>query len=595
MSWAAAATEKFDVNLLLDDKVLVKDDTVFGSLFEILNSKALYGTHTIQFEKTTDSSAKTAATTSVLDAKSMRIEDQVADIATRSSDAEVLQKVLALLKILYLVNHQISEIVPVSENTLIMQKLSSDIFVSSKLSSKIKRQLDEPLVVVSKVIPKWCHELVKDYEFLVPFDTRLIYLQSTAFGYARRLSRWQSLAQGNSDLSSIFARIQRQKMRILRTHIVPSMLKIMSSYGCSSAFIEIEFKDEAGTGLGPTLEFYSSVCKELRHCKGVAVGTENQIIWRVVRDEEYLGTLFPSPMTHTDSKKRKKVIDMFKFIGIFSAKALIDSRMLDLPFHPLFIELVARRKVFEKMTVYEKMLLLKSVDEQLYKSLNAMRQADDATLSGMCVDFTLPGYGIELVQDGANKTVTKANVEEYIACVLDQTLGSGIKDQIDAFRRGFDKVVSFADLDIFDSEELVSLLGGASDEDWSYESMFFRLPRSQLTFPAILKYLKTDHGFTNTSRVVLDLVKYMSDLDLSRRREFLRFVTGSPRLPIGGFKALQPHLTVVCKTDNAPDKQLPSVMTCVNYLKVPNYSSAQVLKERFDTAVTEGQGSFHLS
>lgn len=56
--------------------------------------------------------------------------------------------------------------------------------------------------------------------------------------------------------------------------------------------------------------------------------------------------------------------------------------------------------------------------------------------------------------------------------------------------------------------------------------------------------------------------------------------------------------TVVCKPAEAPltsDDYLPSVMTCVNYLKMPDYSSIEVLKDKLRTAVHEGQGSFHLS
>lgn len=56
--------------------------------------------------------------------------------------------------------------------------------------------------------------------------------------------------------------------------------------------------------------------------------------------------------------------------------------------------------------------------------------------------------------------------------------------------------------------------------------------------------------------------------------------------------------TVVCKPAEAPytsDQFLPSVMTCVNYLKMPDYSSIEILKARLDVAIKEGQGSFHLS
>lgn len=72
-------------------------------------------------------------------------------------------------------------------------------------------------------------------------------------------------------------------------------------------------------------------------------------------------------------------------------------------------------------------------------------------------------------------------------------------------------------------------------------------------------------------------------------RNNLRFV---------GFKALQPPLTVVRKTVEGQadaDSYLPSVMTCVNYLKLPDYTSIEIMRERLRTAVEEGQMSFHLS
>jgi E3 ubiquitin-protein ligase TRIP12 len=56
--------------------------------------------------------------------------------------------------------------------------------------------------------------------------------------------------------------------------------------------------------------------------------------------------------------------------------------------------------------------------------------------------------------------------------------------------------------------------------------------------------------------------------------------------------------TVVCKPSEPPltsDDYLPSVMTCVNYLKMPDYSSFEVLREKLNVAIVEGQGAFHLS
>jgi len=65
-----------------------------------------------------------------------------------------------------------------------------------------------------------------------------------------------------------------------------------------------------------------------------------------------------------------------------------------------------------------------------------------------------------------------------------------------------------------------------------------------------------------------------------------------------GFKSLNPPLTVVRKTlepNMDPDDFLPSVMTCVNYLKLPEYSSLEVMRAKLHVAAQEGQHSFHLS
>jgi E3 ubiquitin-protein ligase TRIP12 len=51
---------------------------------------------------------------------------------------------------------------------------------------------------------------------------------------------------------------------------------------------------------------------------------------------------------------------------------------------------------------------------------------------------------------------------------------------------------------------------------------------------ALLDSVKADHGFNMESKSVRNLLRTMSELDPSERREFLQFTTGSPKLPIGG-------------------------------------------------------------
>ena len=46
--------------------------------------------------------------------------------------------------------------------------------------------------------------------------------------------------------------------------------------------------------------------------------------------------------------------------------------------------------------------------------------------------------------------------------------------------------------------------------------------------------IKADHGFNMDSKSVKNLLQTMGEFSLADRRDFLQFVTGSPKLPIGG-------------------------------------------------------------
>ncbi len=39
-------------------------------------------------------------------------------------------------------------------------------------------------------------------------------------------------------------------------------LKVFDLFGASSSILDVHFQGEVGTGLGPTMEFFASVCRE---------------------------------------------------------------------------------------------------------------------------------------------------------------------------------------------------------------------------------------------------------------------------------------------------------------------------------------------
>ncbi|KAF2279136.1 uncharacterized protein EI97DRAFT_228258 [Westerdykella ornata] len=523
----------------------------------------------------------------------------------------VASGILRLLSILHGLNCNLDDVVIDKGEHLVFHAEPLSQFVNPKLTAKLNRQLEEPLIVASNCLPSWSGDLARYFPFLFPFETRHLFLQSTAFGYSRAMKRWQNsqTTQDNGrhrdDRTAFLGRLQRQKIRVSRTRILESALKVMESFGSSPASLEIEYFDEVGTGLGPTLEFYSSASKEFSKRK-LKLWRENETD---ENDEYAFGTrgLFPAPMSaaYAETEEGKRHLQLFKMLGKFVARSMLDNRIIDVSFNPTFFRIGDGTA-----PVAPSLGAVKSVDRDLARSLKLLKRfaqarqqiEADSTLSeaekmeaksnikidGVSVedlglDFTVPGYPIELIENGEQQSVTIDNVDLYVEKVIDYTLGCGVQRQVDAFRAGFSQVFDYSSLKAFTPDELVMLFGRV-EEDWSVETL--------------MDAIKADHGYNLDSKTVRNLLQVMSEYSPAERRDFLQFTTGSPKLPIGGFKKLHPMFTVVCKPSEAPltsDDYLPSVMTCANYLKMPDYSTIDVLRQKLAVAIKEGQGAFHLS
>ncbi|WFD06938.1 HECT-type E3 ubiquitin transferase [Malassezia vespertilionis] len=453
--------------------------------------------------------------------------------------------------------HDLSDEAMVGDGQLVLNPAA---FHNNKLTAKLAQQLQEPLVVASGCVADWAHALPRTFPFLFSFDTRLAYFQST-FGYARRL-HYLHKADGNmsDEVLNALAQLPRQKVRVSRTSLLSSAIKALELYGKGPFMLEVEYFDEVGSGLGPTLEFYTLVSRAF--CK-TDLG-----LWRSESADEDVDArqgLFPAP------KSSEKVLSLFTSLGQFVAKSLLDGRIVDLPLNPVFVRAVLARPVPHTLKT------LAQVDAALAQSLQKLRELPPAELDALSLDYAVPGG--EALEGAA--LVTAENVGAYIAQVIDNVLDIGA--QVDAFRAGFHEILSLDTLQVFTTEEVIGLVGQLA-EDWSET--------------ALRRAIVPDHGFGRDSTQYHDLIAILSSFSMQERRAFLQWLTGSPRLPMGGFDGLHPALTVVRRdheTPLGPDDYLPSVMTCVNYLKLPCYTSRETMRRRLCTAMTEGLTSFHLS
>jgi len=567
-----------------------------------------------------------------------------------------------------------------------------EVFISGRLGPKLAQQLKDVISICGGSLPPWCSALSRNARFLFPFDARRRLFYCTSFGLSRALFYLQQANVAENGPGNVadretgslrISRVQRQKVRIYRNRILESAHRVFELYAGTKSQLEVEFFNEAGSGLGPTLEFYTLVSHDIQRRslklwrdEGTAGNTTSQekekatagedlgrLLRSVggpgpLREELFLNAearsiaaaadgnnntsqrdqntdlvlaplgLFPRPLPPGRHRLETSSISRnFRLLGRFVAKALQDCRLLDLPLSPVMYRLILGRKV--------DLYTLRAVDPALSTSLERLHAAeravagtghvatvDGCSIDDLCLTFVLPGYPkYELCPGGADVTVTTSNLRQYIDAVVDATLGSGVVTQVEAFRTGFNAIFSLSSLEYFYEDEIEAMLCGTG-EAWTAEGL-----------SAVIKF---DHGYNATSAPIIALLEVLAELDAVDQRRFLRFVTGTPRLPPGGVASLQPKLTVVRKLSTAfgpggdglgtsapgtggetgtgalgsepgsataaaaitrtlADGDLPSVMTCANYLKLPPYSSKEVLKDRLLFAIREGQGSFDLS
>ncbi|XP_072379801.1 E3 ubiquitin-protein ligase TRIP12 isoform X1 [Diabrotica undecimpunctata] len=514
--------------------------------------------------------------------------------------------VLCLLRILNALNMYWTYLYPSVEYKAILPPLE---FLNSKIAAKASRQLQDPLVIMTGNLPNWLQQIASVCPFLFPFETRQLLFYATSFDRDRALQRLLDMSPELSSSDSqerVTPRLDRRKRTISRDDILKQAEQVMQDLASSKALLEVQYENEVGTGLGPTLEFYALVSKELQKV--------NLELWNAfsASESEYVNSptgLFPMPLSRSAKVSQiTKIKSKFRFLGKFMAKAVMDSRMLDLPFSVAFyrwllgqescLTLSDLRHVNPELhrTLRKMHFIVKERDEILanmdYTQDERMSEIeklefDGCSIDDLGIDFVVPGYNIELMKGGKSTHVTIHNLHLYVKLMSHWLLHEGVSRQMESLREGFESVFPLHNLKVFLPEELESVFCGSPKDyilGWDVKTL--------------MECCRPDHGYTADSRAIRFLFEVLSSYDREEQRMFVQFLTGSPRLPVGGFKALSPPLTVVRKTlegNMNPDDFLPSVMTCVNYLKLPDYTSIEVMREKLKLAASEGQHSFYLS
>ena len=340
---------------------------------------------------------------------------------------------------------------------------------------------------------------------------------------------------------------------VSRSSLFDDGVLLMNSIAKGPIQLDISFDNEAGFGSGPTKEFFSSLAIEF---------TRNRNrMWRSDDlDAEFAFTkigLFP--------KYGAKPAHFFA-LGVLCAKAVSMNSVLPIPFSVEFFKLIKGQT-----------LTMEEVDSVYAQSLKAKQG-----LIGL--NFVLPGNKyVELVKGGKNRTVTEKDVDEYIRLVEDFTFGSKLNSIRQSFLDGFATVFQRGIWSMLEAVELRTLIAGEN---------------VKITMKDLIDNIEISHGYEKDSPQIKMLFEIVTEFNDKEKSLFVKFITGSERLPIGGLASLQPHLAIAKKVDETvanQDDALPSVMTCTNYFKLPPYSTKEKMKEKLLLAIQEGQGAFLLT
>lgn len=473
-------------------------------------------------------------------------------------------------------------------------------------------------------------EILRNMPFAIPFETRvsifrkfieldkMIRRNGAIDAEDWRLQQsWQTINGENSR-----ERLSRHHASIRRKHVLMDAMNSFWSLDeglkepIQITFIDEHGQEEAGIdGGGVTKEFLTSLVTEIASGqdavdnKGVPlfVTNERNVFypnpcavdqWQEVFETELRGKIPPEMW----NKALTLLLNKYEFLGRVIGKCMYEGILIDIAFAGFFLLKWAAAATDDKSgsgggastggyrpSINE----LHELDEGLYRGMVQLKNANPEDVSHMGLDFTiddqksLPGEKIkletrELVPGGSNMTVTNENRLLYISYVAWHRLARQPFRQTQAFLRGLGKIIDPAWLGMFNQNELQRLVGGDSSEidvedlrRHTVTSGVYEIGTDGLDHPTVEMFWEVMHSLKD-----------------HERRDVLRYVTSTPRAPLLGFSQLKPAFTI--RDGGLDQERLPSASTCVNLLKLPQYKSKEVLREKLLYAVQSGAG-FGLS
>ncbi|KAM9477010.1 putative E3 ubiquitin-protein ligase HERC3 [Clarias gariepinus] len=279
------------------------------------------------------------------------------------------------------------------------------------------------------------------------------------------------------------------------------------------------------------------------------------LIGQEIKDSSVIQTFEDSGLVWFSADSESSQEEFFYF-GVMCGLALYNHYFINIDF-PMVL--------FKKLLDLRPTLCdLEELSPVEARSLKNLLTEDEDVVEVLYLDFTVKG--IELIPNGAEIPVTKANRQKYVDLYVDFVFNKSVEGQFRKFKEGFSRGSPFDLWRMFKPEELRDLLYGTSIYDWE----------------------ELERGVTYEhcgplDDLIRDFWSVFFEMDEEHKKKFLAFVYGTDRLPVGGISKLQLKI-VKCNYSDADDR-FPSAQTCFGILHLPNYSSIHILQSKLTDAI----------
>lgn len=278
---------------------------------------------------------------------------------------------------------------------------------------------------------------------------------------------------------------------------------------------------------------------------------------------------------NSDSAINPDHLSYFHFVGRIIGIAMFHGHYIDGGFTMPFYKMLLNKSII--------LADIEAVDPNLFTSLHWMLDNDITEVIDTTFSVEHDSFGVikvhELKKNGKNIPVTELNKKEYVKLYVTYRFMHGIEQQFLALQKGFNELIPQTLLKAFDERELELVIGGLGTidlEDWRLNT---RLKHCTLETQQVTWFWKIVEAYSEEMRARL-----------------LQFVTGSSRVPLQGFKALQgstgaagPRLFTLHLVD-VDVANLPKAHTCFNRLDLPPYPSEEKMNDKLTQAVEETCG-----